>query len=233
MSAECVSASDRPLRADAERNRLRILEAAAEVFARRGLDAGLDEIARHAGVGTGTVYRRFPDKRLLLQALVEQRMTEVEELAETAVRMPDAWAGLVHFVETFTERAIADRSLGDICFSGGADSEALADRKARIGPLMAELVERAKQQGAVRPDLAVTDIAMLQFMLMAGGEFGDGVRPDLWRRHLAIFLDGLRLRRDTPTPLPAEPMSMDELELVCGGATPPGRRPAARPEPAR
>jgi len=220
MTSECASASARPLRADAERNRLRIIQAAAEVFARRGLDAGLDEIARHAGVGTGTVYRRFPDKNLLLQALVEQRMSEIEQLAERAVAMPDAWAGLVFFVESFTERAIADRALKDMCFSAGADTGGLADRKARIGPLLAEIVERAKAQGAVRPDLSVTDLTMIQFMLVAGGAFGDDVRPDLWRRHLTIFLDGLRLRRDGPTPLPAEPLTIDELETVCGKAMP-------------
>src|SRR3954471_1197795 len=102
------------LRADAERNRRRILAAAAEVFAKRGLDAGLDEIARHAGVGTGTVYRRFPDKSLLIDALIEQRMTAIEELAEQALGFRSAWDGLVHFLESFVERLVADRALTDM-----------------------------------------------------------------------------------------------------------------------
>ena len=221
MSAECVSASSRPLRADAERNRLRIIQAAAEVFAKRGLDAGLDEIARHAGVGTGTVYRRFPDKSLLIDALIEQRMAELEELAEDAVRRENAWEGLVHLMETFIERAIADRALTDMIFSNcGENNQSLQDRKSRLGPVLAELVERAKQQGDVRPDLAVTDLAMLQFMLVAGGSFGDDVRPDLWRRHLTIFMDGLRSSRESPTPLPADALSLEELDMACNQVGP-------------
>jgi AcrR family transcriptional regulator len=217
MLNQCVSAPARPLRADAERNRLRIIQAAAEVFARRGLDAGLDEIARHAGVGTGTVYRRFPDKSLLIDALVEQRLTAIEDLAEHAAALPSAWDGLVHFLEHAVEMTVADRALTEMLFSDcGGGNQALADRKARIGPVLAELVERAKEQGEVRPDLAVTDLAMIQFMLVAGGCLGEDVRPDVWRRHLAIFMDGLRAHRETPAPLPAEPLTIDELQAVCG-----------------
>src|SRR3954447_22049365 len=152
MTQECVSAPYRPLRADAERNRLRIIQAAAEVFAKRGLDAGLDEIARHAGVGTGTVYRRFPDKSLLIDALIEQRMTAIEELAEQALGFRSAWDGLVHFLESFVERLVADRALTDMLFTDCGDNRALADRRSRLGPILAELVERAKAQGEVRPD---------------------------------------------------------------------------------
>jgi len=221
MIQDCVSASARPLRADAERNRLRIIQAAAEVFAKRGLEAGLDEIARHAGVGTGTVYRRFPDKSLLIDALVEQRMAELEELAAEAARRENAWEGLVHLMENFIERAIADRALTDMIFSNcGENNRSLQDRKSRLGPVLAELVERAKHQGDVRPDLAVTDLAMLQFMLVAGGSFGDDVRPDLWRRHLTIFMDGLRSRRDAPTPLPADALSLEELDEACNQVGP-------------
>src|SRR5690242_15242112 len=138
MTAE-VSASARPLRADAERNRLRILQAAAEVFARRGLDAGLDEIARHAGVGTGTVYRRFPDKSLLVEALVEQRMAAIEELAERSLAAADAWAGIAGFLEGFVERLVADRALTDMLFTDCGDNQALVDRRSRLGLILDEL----------------------------------------------------------------------------------------------
>ena len=223
MTAE-VSASARPLRADAERNRLRILRAAAEVFARRGLDAGLDEIARHAGVGTGTVYRRFPDKSLLIEALIEQRMAVLEDLVERAAATESAWDGLVLFLEGFVERLIADRALMDMLFTDCGDNELVADRRSRFGPLLAELVERAKAQGTVRPDLSVTDVAMAQFMITSAGSLGVDVRPDLWRRQLGIVLDGFRTRRDAPTPLPVEPMSIDEFTEVCGQSTPRSRR---------
>src|SRR3954471_19846352 len=99
MTLEQVESLGRPLRADAERNRRRILAAAREVFARRGLDAGLDEIARHAGVGTGTVYRRFPDKNKLVEALFEERLDQVLACAQRAAEHPDPWEGLTTALE--------------------------------------------------------------------------------------------------------------------------------------
>jgi AcrR family transcriptional regulator len=231
MTTELRSAPARPLRADAERNRLRIIQAAAEVFARRGLDAGLDEIARHAGVGTGTVYRRFPDKSLLVEALIEQRMAALDELAESAAGRESAWDGIVLFLETLVEQLIADRGLTDMLFTDCGDNQLIADRRSRLGPILAELVERAKEQGSVRPDLSVSDVAMVQFMLMAAGSFGGDVRPDLWRRQLGILLDGLRARRDAPTPLPVEPLSMEELTELCGQAAPRSRAPGRPTRP--
>jgi AcrR family transcriptional regulator len=216
MTTELRSAPSRPLRADAERNRLRIIQAAAEVFARRGLEAGLDEIARHAGVGTGTVYRRFPDKSLLIEALIEQRMATLDELADRALGLESGWDGLVLFLETVVEQLIADRGLNDMLFTDCGDNELVADRRSRLGPILAELVERAKEQGSLRPDLSVSDVAMVQFMLTSAGSFGADVRPDLWRRQLGIVLDGFRARRDAPTPLPVEPLSVDELTEICG-----------------
>jgi AcrR family transcriptional regulator len=230
-----VSASARPLRADAERNRLRILQAAAEVFARRGLEAGLDEIARHAGVGTGTVYRRFPDKSLLVEALIDQRLAALEELAERALRFDSAWDGIVLFLENVVERLIADRGLTDMVFTTCGGNQVVVDRRSRLEAILAELVERAKEQGEIRADLSVTDLAMLQFMLVAGGSFGADVRPDVWRRHLVLVLDGLRTRRDAPTPLPAEPLSVDELQAACAKSVParaPGRPGVPRSSPA-
>src|SRR3954451_20998189 len=107
------------LRADAERNRRRLLAAAAEVFARRGLEAGLDEIARHAGVGTGTVYRRFPDKSLLIDALFESRFQDLVAVAESALVMDDPWAGLVWFLERSITMQQADRGLKELLFGAG------------------------------------------------------------------------------------------------------------------
>src|SRR3954451_7908062 len=99
MTLEQVESAGRPLRADAERNRSRILAAAREVFARRGLDAGLDEIARHAGVGTATVYRRFPDKQDLIGALFEDRLDQVIALAYGAIAHPDPLLGFAKLPE--------------------------------------------------------------------------------------------------------------------------------------
>src|SRR3954452_17176057 len=108
------SPSQRPLRRDAERNRQRILHAAAAAFAEGGLGVTMDEIARRAGVGVGTVYRRFPDKELLIEALFEQRLDELVELAKDALALEDAWEGLVRFFETFIAVQAADRGLKEV-----------------------------------------------------------------------------------------------------------------------
>src|ERR1051325_8125083 len=92
-------AGPRPLRRDAERNRQRILEAASEVFNERGLEVSLDEIARHAGVGVGTVYRRFRSKEELVEALFMDRLDTVAAVADEALSTPDPWTGLVSFME--------------------------------------------------------------------------------------------------------------------------------------
>ena len=218
-----TSTSDRPLRADAERNRRRILGEAAEVFARRGLEAGLDEIARHAGVGTATVYRRFPDKASLVSALFEDRIEAFFDLARRAGAAEDPWDGLVLFCEGTVEMQIADRGLREIMFTDVWWTERMLAARAELMPMIAGLVERARASGALRPDVEVTDLAVVQIMLDAAGCFGRGTAPEQWRRQLGIVLDGLRARRDAPTPLPVEPMSPIDLQLACS-CPPPARQ---------
>src|SRR5438309_11180038 len=108
--------TEKPLRADAERNRGRILDAAAELFAAKGLSVGLDEIAQHAGVGVGTAYRRFPDKRQLIEELFEDRVDSMAQLGEDALAADDPWEGLVGFLEQATELQIANRGLKELAF---------------------------------------------------------------------------------------------------------------------
>src|SRR5438067_13101700 len=119
--------TEKPLRADAERNRRRILEAAAELFATKGLSVGLDEIAHHAGVGVGTAYRRFPDKRKLIEELFEDRVARMVALAERALAADDAWEGLAGFIERATEHQIANRGLKELVF-GSDQGRALSAR---------------------------------------------------------------------------------------------------------
>src|SRR3954462_3398719 len=99
------------LRADAERNRQRILDAAGELFARKGLCVGLDEIARHAGVGVGTAYRRFANKDELVDALFQDRVDELAAVAGRALEHDDAWEGLKGFLEAAVELHVANRAL--------------------------------------------------------------------------------------------------------------------------
>src|SRR4051794_27320528 len=113
-----TSPPDRPLRRDAERNRQRILAVAKEAFADDGLAVTLDEIARRAGVGVGTVYRRFPDKEQLIDALFEERMGALVQFAEDALTCEDAWDGLVAFLEAATQAHADDRGLKEVALSG-------------------------------------------------------------------------------------------------------------------
>ena len=201
----------RPLRRDAERNRERILAAAADAFAQGGLAVTMDEIARQAGVGVGTVYRRFPDKELLIEALFEQRIDELVALAEAARDHPDPFAGLVAFFETFLAVQAADRGLKEVVLGTGRGQRRVAEARARIGPVVDALLERARAAGDLRPDVESSDLALIQFMLGAVIDSTHEVDPEAWRRMLAIVLDGVRVRREGPSPLPRKPL--DEAQL--------------------
>ena len=204
--------TQKPLRADAERNRKRILEGAAELFAAKGLSVGLDEIAHHAGVGVGTAYRRFPDKRQLIEALFEERLDRIVELAERGLAADDAGEGLTGFLEQATELQIQNRGLREILI-GSEYSTALAARaRARLAPLLEQLVRRAQASGALRDDVVATDLPLLQFMVSASAELTPPHAPQLWRRYLALAIDGLRTPE--PHPLPQPGLSPDELDAV-------------------
>ena len=139
-----MSTTERPLRKDAERNRRRILEAAAEVFGERGLGATLDAVAERAGVGVGTVYRRFPDKEALVDALFEERIDEVRRIALEAAGIADPWAALTTFFERALEMHCHDRALKELMFSTAHGRDRVAHAREQIKPVVGTLVERAK-----------------------------------------------------------------------------------------
>jgi AcrR family transcriptional regulator len=201
--------TERPLRADAERNRQRILDAAAELFAAKGLSVGLDEIAHHAGVGVATAYRRFPDKHQLIDALFDERLDRLVQLAEHALAADDAWEGLTDFLEQATELQIANRGLKEIIFGSDYGAELSARIRDRIAPLTEQLVRRAQASGALRDDVTTTDIPLLQFMLSSAAELTTPHAPDLWRRYFALAVDGLRT--PDPHPLPQPGLTADEF----------------------
>jgi AcrR family transcriptional regulator len=192
---------DRPLRRDAERNRQRILDAGRAAFAEDGLSATLDEIARRAGVGVGTIYRRFPDKEQLIEALFEARMNEIATEAEVALQADDPWAGLVRFLETATEQHACDRGFKEVALSGVHGRDRVARARQLMFPLVSQLVARAQADGSLRPDVEATDLPLLQLMLGSLSECTRDADPEAWRRYLGIICDGLRTRRDEPTPL--------------------------------
>ena len=204
-----VTTSERPLRADAERNRQRLLTAAGELFAEKGLCVGLDEIARHAGVGVGTAYRRFPDKEQLIDALFEEHIARLEAVGQQALADDDPWAGLVHFMEGAVELQVANRGLKELLFRGPTNAERVQRARGRIAPLVQEVVARAQKAGRLRADVAFTDIPLLHFMLASLSELSPQTAGH-WRRYLGVILDGLRA--PDPTPLEPPALTQDELE---------------------
>jgi AcrR family transcriptional regulator len=193
-----------PLRADAERNRLRLLAAAKDLFATRGLDVTLDEVARHAGVGTGTAYRRFPNKDALIDALMVDRIGELAAIARECLEEPDPWVGLTGYFERALALQAADRGLKEVLFSSGRGRERSNHARRQIAPLVTKLVRRAKEAGVVRGDIDTSDVPLINFMLNTMVDFGRDVEPDLYKRYLAIVLDGMRPRDDLePLPVPA------------------------------
>ena len=203
--------SGRLLRADAERNRQRILAAAAELFTERGLEPSLDDVARHAGVGVGTVYRRFPDKASLADALFDERIDALVALAEEAQAEPDAWAALVSFLERSAEMLVTNRGLRQILMFAAEGHDRGICARDRMRPAIGRLIERAQADGQVRADLGATDIPMIEFMIAAAAEYAWQVRPEVWRRYLALILDALRPASASGRPLPEPALSPDEM----------------------
>jgi AcrR family transcriptional regulator len=210
----------RPLRRDAERNRQRILEAAAEVFNERGLDVSLDEIARYAGVGVGTVYRRFRTKEELVEALFMTRLDAVAAIADQAFGAPDPWSGLVSFMERMAEIMAGDLGLRQILMFATYGRDLVAVARERNAPLVERLVERAQAAGQLRGDLRQTDIVFIVFLLTEATQLAQAASPDIWRRYLTLILDGMRPAREGITPLPVPPLLPGEMEKSMRQASP-------------
>jgi len=196
-------AGERPLRRDAERNRQRVLAAAAQVFTERGIDATLDEVARAAGVGIGTVYRRFPDKEALIAALFRERIDNLVTVAEDALAAPDPWQGLVSYLEYAAAAMTDDTGLRQLMMFGTYDRDKVCYARDRMRPVITKLVERAQASGDLRGDFEATDVKMIAFMLGSLAEYAAAVAPDVWRRYLAMLIDGLRPSRGEVSRLPA------------------------------
>ena len=212
----------RPLRADAERNRRRSLAAARRLFAARGLMVSLDEIAAEAGVGVGTVYRRFPDRDALIDALFEERIAEIAQAARDALEHEDPWEGFAWFVRTAVGLQAPDRGLREALFTRGPGRERVDRARAAIAPAAARLVRRAQEAGQLREDVGVYDAAMIQLMIGAVADATRDVAPDAWERFVGIVLDGMRQSRPGPTPLAAEPLDEERFSaaMARAGGTP-------------
>jgi AcrR family transcriptional regulator len=204
----------RVLRADAERNRGRVLEAAAAAFAQEGLEVGMAEIARRAGVGNATVFRRFPTKDALVEAIIDAKIAELVAAAEHAARVEDPWQALVEFLETMAELQGRDRGFFQATEQFLLDHPDLLRRHRPIIEAMDPLIERAQAAGVVRDDVTTLDVVGLVKGSVACLPPSPDLRNDGWRRYLALLLDALR--PEAATPLPVPPLTYEEIERALG-----------------
>jgi AcrR family transcriptional regulator len=187
-----VTSDVRPLRRDAERNRQLLLQTARELTARDGLDVSYEEIARAAGTGMGTVYRRFPERQDLVDALFAEHVDTLIALAEQAGLAVDPWQGLVQFLERQLELEAGNRGLGELLRGGHKSSELVVRCRTRLTPLVAAMVERAVRNGQLPPGVTPADLVAVHLMVGAVVDAARDADPQLWRRALAVALAGLQ-----------------------------------------
>ncbi|WP_433445011.1 TetR/AcrR family transcriptional regulator [Nonomuraea sp. CA-141351] len=184
------------LRRDAEHNRQRTLAAAREVFATRGLQATLNDVAHHAGLGVGTVYRRFPNKEALAEAVYAGKLDDIRATAQAALAGQDAYESLRAFLEHALEQAATDRGLRELIRQGAGESKQIARTREGIVESCGHLIARAQEQGTIREDVTVDDIAPIVAMIDSVMDLPTASTVQPWRRYLALILDGLQTRPD-------------------------------------
>jgi AcrR family transcriptional regulator len=188
---------ERAQRADARRNRKRVLEAARRCMARKGLDAQIEEIARLAGVGVGTVYRHFPTKEDLVEALALARFERLAELARDALAAEDPWTGFEGFIRAAARIQSEDRAISEVLTSRPETMSHAAESVDMIG-LVGELMDRGQSDGSIRADADPRDVPMLMCAL-AGTYRNPHTNPE---RYIGIVLDGLRAADKRRSQLP-------------------------------
>jgi AcrR family transcriptional regulator len=179
------------IRADAVRNRDRLLSAASELFGDRGVDVPLDEVARRAGVSIGTLYNHFPNRGALLDAVLPERLAELDVLAKAALADPDPWRGFTDFLDGMFAMQARDRAINDAISRTPVGSVDVAGECGRAGGVLDAVVQRARDAGVLRPDFAASDLATLVSAMAKVISMSDGDEA-VWRRHLGFVLDGLR-----------------------------------------
>src|SRR3954452_17499516 len=214
------------LRADAARNRDAIVEAARAVFAEHGVDAPLDEIAKRAGTGNATLYRRFPRRGDLVAAVFAERMAAHVQAVETALTDDDPWNGFAFYIETVTAMQARDRGIADLVTMDVSSAPEIELLRARAYDGLVRLVARAHEAGVLRADFTDQDVVLL---LMANAgliERAHGITAEASARLIALLLDGLRAQAATagpPAPTACQVLAAmrhnGERRLGCSGRT--------------
>ncbi|MBX8688011.1 TetR family transcriptional regulator [Mycobacterium sp. 20091114027_K0903767] len=179
------------MRADAVRNRDRLMAAAAELFTERGVDVPLDEVARKAGVSIGTLYNHFPNRGALLDVVLSERLAAIDRLAQQALGDVDPWRGFAGFLDSLFTMQASDRSINDAVARNPAGAVDVAGECGRAGGLLEAVVGRARDTGVLRADFGADDLATLMWAMSKVIAMADG-DDAVWRRHLGFVLDGLK-----------------------------------------
>ena len=209
MSISGVERARTPLRRDARERHDRLIAAARREFAVRGVNASLERIARDADVAIGTLYRHFPTRMDLLLAALERPLREFLDGAENALEIDDPWEAFVDYLENLFRVQAGDRGFNDFLsrrFPGNAETERIHDEMCRQ---IDDVLTRAQEAGAARPDIALADIVNL---IWSNGRMIDATSvtaPNAWRRQLYLMLDAYRANRAHPIPEP--PMTDAQL----------------------
>jgi AcrR family transcriptional regulator len=199
-------------RVDAKRNRERLVATARQLFASRGVEVSVREVARHAGVGVGTLYRHFPTREDLVDAVLEDAFEELIAIAQTALAEADPWRGFTRFIEEALVLHARNRGLKDVVETQRHGREHAASMRRRMRPLIQRLVGHAQETGTLRADFTPEDIPLLFWGADRVIELSSAVAPDLWRRHLGFVLDGLRA--SAATPLEQRALTAAELRRI-------------------
>ena len=205
-----VRGEQRGRRSHARRNHERLVAAAREVFAEQGVDASLEAIARRAGVGIGTLYRHFPTRDALVEAIFERRIGTLVAVADAAAAGSDGWTAFVEFVERTLELQAGDRVLKDILMRYPLQTGRLASARQELRRHVERMLARAQAEGGLRADFTFADLALLLWSFAPVVDATAGVAPHAWRRHLHVLLDGLRAQAATAHDEP--PLSDDQLQ---------------------
>lgn len=212
------------MRADAARNQLRILCAARRLFAERGLEVTLDDVAEAAGVGVGTVYRRFANKQELIAEVFEQAVADMVEATEAAYRNSDPWAGLAELFEWSCQHMAANRGFGEVILELPDALERFVSVRDHIKPAVGRIMRRASEAGVLRPGIGEADFFAMVTMVESVAAFARPVNPGLWRRYMTIVLDGIRADTLPRQPLTTPALTDAEIDRAKAAVCPPRKR---------
>jgi AcrR family transcriptional regulator len=225
-----IAGEQKGQRRHARRNHELLIVAAREVFSEQGVAASLEEIARRAGVGIGTLYRHFATREALVEAIFEDRINEFIAIGRAVGDEPDGWQALVVFLERMLELQAGDRLLKDVLMRYPPGPGRLASARQEMGRFFEDVLTRAREQGRLRADFTLADLAMLFWSFTPLIDATAEVAPNAWRRHLQLLLDGLRA--DRATPQTESPLTEEQLHAAMHALQEQrvGRRPGARSE---